>query len=130
MQRSNLKGIFYEVSSTSSVALDQQLTPVNCEVRYIQKEQLELEKTQSLNAKITIKKVNAANKNTLTLNTSKASTTSLKYISHKMRMPVGKTNANNNTFTGNTVTGLRASWSENSKPVNRPFSEKGKRSKN
>ena len=32
-------------------------------------------------------------------------------------MPVGKTNANNNTFTGNTVTGFRVSWSETSKPV-------------
>ena len=32
-------------------------------------------------------------------------------------MPVGKTGANNNTFTGNMVTGSRASWLENSNPI-------------
>ena len=108
-----------DVSSTSSVVKDQQLIPVNCEVRHIQKEQLESEETQSRNAKITTSKENAASNNTITAYTSTEAITSLKYISHKMIMPVGKTNANNNTFTGNTVTGLRASWSENSKPVDK-----------
>ena len=31
-------------------------------------------------------------------------------------MPVGKTGANNNTFTGNMVAGCRSSWPENNKP--------------
>ena len=45
------------------------------------------------------------------------SVTWLKYISQKMIRPVGKTGANNNTLTGNTVSGSRASWLENSKPI-------------
>ena len=34
-----------------------------------------------------------------------------------MIMPVGKTGANNNTFTGYEVTGCRASWPESSNSV-------------
>ncbi len=62
-----------DFSSTNSVAKDQQLTPVKCEVRLIQKEQLESEKTHLRNAKITISKENAVSNNKSTPNISRES---------------------------------------------------------